>query len=456
MTNCATSISRSPRRGWARCCCGAPRCTGSGANGTRRSPTALGAERAGAARRRGRRAARPGAARCRPPGAARAVARPRCSRARRRRPRRVCCAPVPALRLGDAVGRRGRLRGRGRRGCLRRCPTTISPGPARSAPPDATARPSAASIRAWRGSVRCRCCNWRRSTPRRGRATLRRRAAPPRRGHRPQPRPAAPARPPRRAAGAARAARRMPGLPIEHALTALESRRPRAAEHRRRGARAPHRAALAAPPPTRGDADETRAVRRTRDLGGRASRADEAPISGSQASPSHVYRGPSEGGLLGSGALHVVLLRSGRARVCSRRFAQTVTRGPYLQLGSDTRITVRWRTDVATDSGVRYGADAGDADQRRQRSRRSTTEHVVALTGLARRHRATTTRSAPPAARSPAATSTTPSCTAPRAGHGQADAHLGDRRLGHRQRQRQRRARRLRRLHRRRRAPTSG
>ena len=36
--------------------------------------------------------------------------------------------------------------------------------------------------------------------------------------------------------------------------------------------------------------------------------------------------------------------------------AQTITRGPYLQDGSDARVTVRWRTDVATDSEVRYGA----------------------------------------------------------------------------------------------------
>lgn len=32
-------------------------------------------------------------------------------------------------------------------------------------------------------------------------------------------------------------------------------------------------------------------------------------------------------------------------------------RGPYLQNGSHTNITVRWRTDVATDSRVRYGTN---------------------------------------------------------------------------------------------------
>ena len=33
----------------------------------------------------------------------------------------------------------------------------------------------------------------------------------------------------------------------------------------------------------------------------------------------------------------------------------SVTRGPYLQTGSPTSVTVRWRTDVSTDSCVRYG-----------------------------------------------------------------------------------------------------
>jgi 3',5'-cyclic AMP phosphodiesterase CpdA len=35
--------------------------------------------------------------------------------------------------------------------------------------------------------------------------------------------------------------------------------------------------------------------------------------------------------------------------------AQVLTRGSYLQNGSHTNITIRWRTDVATDSRVRYG-----------------------------------------------------------------------------------------------------
>jgi len=59
-----------------------------------------------------------------------------------------------------------------------------------------------------------------------------------------------------------------------------------------------------------------------------------------------------------------------------------VTRGPYLQIPRPNGIVVRWRTDVATDSRVRYGAAPGAltlvADEPA-----STTEHEVALTGLA-------------------------------------------------------------------------
>ncbi|MDZ4805443.1 MAG: metallophosphoesterase [Candidatus Eisenbacteria bacterium] len=61
--------------------------------------------------------------------------------------------------------------------------------------------------------------------------------------------------------------------------------------------------------------------------------------------------------------------------------ATSVTRGPYLQVLRSTGITVRWRTDAATDSRVRWGASpaalistADDAVL--------TTEHEMALTGL--------------------------------------------------------------------------
>ena len=61
--------------------------------------------------------------------------------------------------------------------------------------------------------------------------------------------------------------------------------------------------------------------------------------------------------------------------------AQTLVRGPYLQSGTSSSVIVKWRTDEATDSVVRYGLDpdsltlsASDPD--------STTEHAVQLTGL--------------------------------------------------------------------------
>ena len=41
-------------------------------------------------------------------------------------------------------------------------------------------------------------------------------------------------------------------------------------------------------------------------------------------------------------------------------FAASVVRGPYLQLQTDAGVTVRWRTDAATDSVVRYGATPGN------------------------------------------------------------------------------------------------
>ncbi len=61
--------------------------------------------------------------------------------------------------------------------------------------------------------------------------------------------------------------------------------------------------------------------------------------------------------------------------------AQTVTRGPYLQLATPSGVVLRWRTDVATDSVVRYGATLalGLVAQ----SAAATQEHVVALSGLA-------------------------------------------------------------------------
>jgi acid phosphatase type 7 len=62
--------------------------------------------------------------------------------------------------------------------------------------------------------------------------------------------------------------------------------------------------------------------------------------------------------------------------------AAELRRGPFLQIATQDGITIRWRTDVACESVVRYGTKmnvltsaASDAN--------STTEHEVRLTGLA-------------------------------------------------------------------------
>ena len=62
-------------------------------------------------------------------------------------------------------------------------------------------------------------------------------------------------------------------------------------------------------------------------------------------------------------------------------FAATVVRGPYLQSATSDSITVRWRTDTATDSRVQYGTSAGSLAWPASNAT-STIEHIVKLTGL--------------------------------------------------------------------------
>ena len=62
-------------------------------------------------------------------------------------------------------------------------------------------------------------------------------------------------------------------------------------------------------------------------------------------------------------------------------FAATVTRGPYLQMGTPTSVVVRWRTDVSTDSRVRYGSAPGSLMQF-SGSALATTEHEITVNGL--------------------------------------------------------------------------
>jgi acid phosphatase type 7 len=58
-----------------------------------------------------------------------------------------------------------------------------------------------------------------------------------------------------------------------------------------------------------------------------------------------------------------------------------VTRGPYLQLGTPNSMTVRWRTNIATDSRVRFGLSADNLFATADNNA-STTEHAVTLNGL--------------------------------------------------------------------------
>ena len=62
--------------------------------------------------------------------------------------------------------------------------------------------------------------------------------------------------------------------------------------------------------------------------------------------------------------------------------AQTVVRGPYLQVGTPFSIVVRWRTDSATTGRVRYGIDAANLSVVAD-SGVTGTDHSVTLNGLA-------------------------------------------------------------------------
>lgn len=61
--------------------------------------------------------------------------------------------------------------------------------------------------------------------------------------------------------------------------------------------------------------------------------------------------------------------------------AQTLTRGPYLQNGSTSAVTIRWRTSSSSDSVVRYGTSAASLTQTVS-SATLRTEHELRLSGL--------------------------------------------------------------------------
>ncbi len=59
----------------------------------------------------------------------------------------------------------------------------------------------------------------------------------------------------------------------------------------------------------------------------------------------------------------------------------SVTRGPYLQIGTPNSTVVRWRTNVATDSRVSFGTAQGSLTSNADNATQ-TTEHEVLVTGL--------------------------------------------------------------------------
>ena len=59
-----------------------------------------------------------------------------------------------------------------------------------------------------------------------------------------------------------------------------------------------------------------------------------------------------------------------------------LTRGPYLQMGNQTAVTLRWRTNVATDSKIEVGTIYGTYTLSATNAT-SATEHEVRITGLA-------------------------------------------------------------------------
>ena len=61
--------------------------------------------------------------------------------------------------------------------------------------------------------------------------------------------------------------------------------------------------------------------------------------------------------------------------------AQTLTRGPYLQVGNQTGVTIRWRTNIATNSRVTWGTVFGTYPNTVD-SATVTTEHIVRISGL--------------------------------------------------------------------------
>ncbi|MVM32606.1 metallophosphoesterase [Spirosoma sp. HMF4905] len=67
--------------------------------------------------------------------------------------------------------------------------------------------------------------------------------------------------------------------------------------------------------------------------------------------------------------------------ICTTTIAQTITRGPYLQMGTQTAVSIRWRTDIPTVGKISYGLSADNLSASVSEAA-STTEHEVRVTGL--------------------------------------------------------------------------
>ncbi|MBX3253677.1 MAG: metallophosphoesterase [Chitinophagaceae bacterium] len=62
--------------------------------------------------------------------------------------------------------------------------------------------------------------------------------------------------------------------------------------------------------------------------------------------------------------------------------AQTLIRGPYLQVATSTSMNVKWRTDIKTGSRVRYGLSQGNLNMTAEDLASDTTEHEIKIIGL--------------------------------------------------------------------------
>ena len=79
----------------------------------------------------------------------------------------------------------------------------------------------------------------------------------------------------------------------------------------------------------------------------------------------------------------VAIVVAGLLTITAATVAQgpSLTRGPYLQLGTPTSIVVRWRTATAAQSVVRFGTAPGQLTSTTSLGT-ATTEHIVPLIGL--------------------------------------------------------------------------